>query len=135
KIIGIHSRIGPFITANIHVPVDTYRETWDRLAKGEEWGGGIFGPKVADVYMGVVLDFENKNAKIKTVSPNSPADKAGLKVDDVITQVDGKKITSQLEVTNLLMRHKANDEITLDVLRGEQSLSIKLKLEKRPTGF
>src|SRR6185295_2323319 len=31
RVIGIHSRIGMFITANIHVPVDTYRETWDRL--------------------------------------------------------------------------------------------------------
>jgi hypothetical protein len=37
KVIGIHSRIGPAITANFHVPVNTYRETWDRLAKGERW--------------------------------------------------------------------------------------------------
>jgi len=111
------------------VPVDSYRETWDRLAQGEELGGGIFAAKLPDIYIGVVLDFKDKNGKIKTVSPDSPAEKAGLRVDDVITQVDGKKITNQQELSNILMNRKANDEITLEVLRGENSLSIKLELE------
>jgi serine protease Do len=39
KVIGIHSRIGPSIAQNFHVPVDTYQATWDRLVKGEIWGG------------------------------------------------------------------------------------------------
>jgi S1-C subfamily serine protease len=40
RVIGIHSRIGgKEITENVHVPVDTFRQTWDRLAKGESWGG------------------------------------------------------------------------------------------------
>src|SRR5205807_1727365 len=37
KVVGIHSRIGAPLSANIHVPVDTYRDTWDRLVKGEVW--------------------------------------------------------------------------------------------------
>jgi serine protease Do len=134
KVIGIHSRIGPFITTNIHVPVDTYRETWDRLAASEEWGSGFLGGKQADVYMGVLLDFENKTGKIKLIAPASPAERAGLKIDDVITQIDGKSVASQEEVNNVLRRRKANDEVTLNVTRGEESLTIKLKLEKRPTG-
>jgi S1-C subfamily serine protease len=39
KVIGIHSRIGPALAQNFHVPVDTYTATWERLAKGESWGG------------------------------------------------------------------------------------------------
>src|SRR5262245_12340543 len=35
KVVGIHSRIGPTITFNIHVPVSTYRETWDDLVAGK----------------------------------------------------------------------------------------------------
>jgi serine protease Do len=135
KVIGIHSRIGPFITANIHVPVDTYRETWDKLAAAEEWGSGpFFGSKQADVYMGVMLEFDKKNGKIKVIAPNSPAERAGLKVDDVIAQIDGKAVASQDEVNSVLRRRRPNDEVTLQVLRGEESLTIKLKLEKRPTG-
>jgi len=42
RVIGIHSRIGGFaITENVHVPIDTYTETWDKLAKGDSWGGDL----------------------------------------------------------------------------------------------
>jgi S1-C subfamily serine protease len=44
KVVGIHSRIGGIITENIHVPVATYRDTFDKLAKGESWPkGGALG--------------------------------------------------------------------------------------------
>ena len=38
QVVGINSRIGSELTANIHVPINTYAETWDRLASAEEWG-------------------------------------------------------------------------------------------------
>src|SRR5690606_1520398 len=38
RVIAIHSRIGGPLTANIHVPVNVYKENWDRLAAGEAWG-------------------------------------------------------------------------------------------------
>src|ERR1700758_5501580 len=52
KVIGIHSRIGPAITANLHVPVNTYRDTWDDLANGETLGGPV-RPRTGQAYMGV----------------------------------------------------------------------------------
>src|SRR5207248_6192434 len=51
KVIGIHSRIGGAITANVHVPADTYTETWDRLVKGEALGGGAFA-RATDARLG-----------------------------------------------------------------------------------
>ena len=45
RVIGIHSRIGGGITQNMHVPVDTYRDTWKRgWSKASGWGGGIGRP-------------------------------------------------------------------------------------------
>jgi serine protease Do len=42
RVIGIHSRIGATaITENMHVPIDTYRLTWERLASSESWGGAL----------------------------------------------------------------------------------------------
>jgi serine protease Do len=138
KVIGIHSRIGPSMNLNMHVPVDTYRDTWDKLVKAEEWGTGLFGgrpkqppaPKV-DVYMGMQLDFnKDKAGKIKAIEANSPADKAGLKVDDIIAQIDGKSFADQVQLNDFLLKKRPNDEITLAVRRGEDNLTIKLKLEK-----
>src|SRR5262245_45630090 len=42
KVIGIHSRIGLPISFNIHVPVATYRDTWDELVAGKSWGDNRF---------------------------------------------------------------------------------------------
>ena len=39
KIIGINSRIGSTIRANLHAPIDAFTRGWDRMAKGEIWGG------------------------------------------------------------------------------------------------
>src|SRR5205807_4246056 len=67
RVIGIHSRIGGSITANLHVPVDTYRETWDRLVKGERWGGGIgrpVRPTQGEPFFGFRLDPDNKACTI-----------------------------------------------------------------------
>jgi serine protease Do len=133
KVIGIHSRIGNPITANIHVPVDTYRESWDRLAKGEVWGNTLFGSKTpSDAYLGVRRDPDSKDYRIEQVAENSPAEKAGLRVGDVLLAIDGTKILSTEDLTRFLSRRQPGAQVGLQVLRGAQTLDLKVTLIKRP---
>lgn len=61
RVIGIHSRIGGAITENVHVPVDTYRETYAKLAKGESWGGFLGQQVVVQTPGGkVILETDGK---------------------------------------------------------------------------
>lgn len=99
KVIGIHSRIGGTITQNMHVPVNTFRETWERLVKGESWGGR---QPQSEVYLGIKFYREGKDAKIQTVDDRSPAQEAGFKTDDVITKFEDKAITSIEELSSLV---------------------------------
>jgi len=133
RVIGIHSRIGPSITANIHVPVDTYHETWDRLVKGESWGGGIGTPPAVTVppFMGVQGDPESKEAKIVDIVPDGPAAKAGLKVNDVVLKFDGQKVGPYSELAALIRKKKPGDVVTLEVQRGSETMSFKVTLGKR----
>lgn len=59
RVIAIHSRIGGPTDMNLHVPVDVFHESWERLKKGEAWEDQIegrdsgavkqaFGPLVAN---------------------------------------------------------------------------------------
>ena len=132
KVIGVHSRIGGAITFNIHVPVDTYRDTWDRLVASETWGKAPFFSltRSADAYLGVRADAE---AKVLTVAPDSPAAKAGLKIDDVILQVDGKKITSFEELGQVLRGKRPGNQIAVHVRRGDATQVLNVTLGKRPT--
>jgi len=138
KVIGIHSRIGASIADNVHVPVDTYKETWDRLAKGEVWGGGLSGlfgggrPRPASkAWLGIAVEPDAKDCRISEVTKDSPAEKAGLKVDDVITKFDGKKVTVFEDLAAVIKDKKVGDKVDVDVKRGMEVMTLKVTLTKR----
>jgi serine protease Do len=132
RVIGIHSRIAGPLTANIHVPVDTYRDTWDKLAKGEAWGGGMFGfPAKGEPYLGVKGDPEAEGCKITEVVPNSPAAKAGLQVDDVVLRFAGQKINDFESLRARVLRSKPGQRVTLEIQRGEKTRNIEVVVGKR----
>jgi serine protease Do len=137
KVIGIHSRIEGPITGNVHVPVDTYKDTWDRLVQGETWGslfglGGGRRPAPGAAYLGVQLEEGDDACTIVEVREDSPAEKAGLKVGDVLVSLDGKKITQLDEVSGMLGKKKVGDEVTVIVLRDKKETTLKVKLGKAP---
>lgn len=128
KVIGIHSRIGGTLTANMHVPVNTYRDTWDRLAQGEEWGAlfGIGGP-----YIGVQGVADADAAKIAEVFPDGPAGKAGIKAGDIIIKFDGKDIPNFPALASHVGNKKAGDKVKVEVRRGEETIELELTIGKR----
>lgn len=74
---------------------------------------------------------DNKGAKVLNAGEETPAGKAGIKKDDVITAVNGKKIQSVDELKEELRSVKEGDSVTLDVLRGSDSKSIKITFPRK----
>jgi serine protease Do len=135
RVVGINSRIGNPLTANMHVPVNPFRDNWDKIAKAEVWGGtlgggGKFGK--GGLYLGIMTDPEAEGCVILSVTPGSPADKAGLKAKDVIRKFDDKEVTSGPMLPKLIQTKKAGDQVTLEIRRGEETLTIKVEIGKRP---
>jgi len=141
RVIGIHSRIGDSLRQNVHVPVDTYRDTWTQLARGEEFGGGqaLFkgagkgkGKANSDPYIGLKFDYDVKNCRILLVVPNSPADSAGVKADDVVTKINDTKIASREDLWSFMNTARPNQEITMEVQRGRESVSLHVTIGTKP---
>lgn len=65
---------------------------------------------------------------IRSVTKNGPADKAGLKQNDIITQIDGQNITNTKELTGLLQNKKVGDQMEIKVVRNGSEKKISLKL-------
>jgi serine protease Do len=65
------------------------------------------------------------------VTKNSPADKAGILAEDIITEVGGVKVNKEHSLVSLIQRYNVGDTLALRVLRGEESLLIKVTLEER----
>lgn len=135
RVIGIHSRIGGKVSSNLHVPIDTYRETWGELAAGKVWGNTTiplfdFG-KPAEAYLGVRATPDKKALKIEAVTAGSPAEKAGLKANDVILKIDNQPVATNDELGALLKGRRPGAQITVNVQRGTEMIAINVTLGKR----
>jgi serine protease Do len=69
---------------------------------------------------------------ISDISPGGPADKAGIKIQDVVLSVDGVAISSLPEFAQTLYLHKTGDHAALEILRGADRLKISVGLAERP---
>lgn len=87
-------------------------------------------------YLGVsVLDRNDGGlgAMIAEVSPRSPADIAGMKVDDVVIEADGSPVDGQPALVAAIRDKSPGDTIKIDVLRDGERLTLSAKLVERPT--
>jgi putative serine protease PepD len=101
----------------------------------------IAGKKVQHSYVGVFLSSMSEGgARIATqeengqppIAPGSPAAKAGLQAGDLITAVNGKKITSTDQFIATVFQDDPGQTITLTVKRDDQTKQIKVTLGTRP---
>lgn len=67
----------------------------------------------------------------KAVLPNSPAEKAGVKENDIILEIDGEKITSENGLTDILQRKKIGQKINLKILREGREIFLEALLEEK----
>ena len=76
------------------------------------------------IYMFVGKDFTP--AKIEEVTVESPAEKAGLKKNDLILSIDGNKVESILEVSTFIGT-STKDKIRIQVLRNQEKIILEAK--------
>lgn len=98
--------------------------------------------KVKRPYIGIGgLDLDEQTAEsnnlvkgiyVKSIENFSSAEKAGLKVGDVIIEADGKSISTMDELNEIKNSHQIGDEMTLKVNRDGKEVEIKLTLGEQP---
>ncbi|MBI2465553.1 trypsin-like peptidase domain-containing protein [Candidatus Shapirobacteria bacterium] len=72
-------------------------------------------------------------AYVKSIVEGSPAEVAGLKVGDIIVEMEGKKLVDEknASLANMINRKKIGDMVSLKVWREDKELAFSVKLEKR----
>jgi len=64
------------------------------------------------------------------VVSGSPADKAGLKVGDVIVAYDGNAVSSTYSLLGYVRASVLNDKVTLTIVRGGKTMDVEVTLDK-----
>ena len=75
---------------------------------------------------------EKEGALISQVYSGSPAERVGLKVGDVVIEVDGVKIKSSQDVVHEVLKKKVGQKVNLVILRGGKRLEISVTTAQMP---
>ena len=67
--------------------------------------------------------------RLTVVDDNSPASKAGLKVGDLVLKVDGREVKVYASFLRWVAEAEPGETLNLEVKRGDQVLSLEVKLE------
>jgi len=134
ELIGIHSRVGASREESMHVPIREFQAHWDELKEGKFIGEGGFAQKSkpGSGFLGVVIEESDEGGlKVAEIWEDGVADKAGLKVGDLIIEIEGEKATKEL-MTNKLAESGAGDKLKLKWKSGAETKEETIKLGERP---
>ncbi len=157
EVIGINEQIATQSGGNeglgFAVPINTAKNVIEQLKSSGKvtyaWLG-IQGQSItSDVAGALGLKVDN-GVLIAAVTQGSPAEKAGLKGGsqqsqlqgqtlvgggDIITAIDGEKVSGMDDLISIINQHKPGDTVTLTVLSGTSTKDVDVTLTERPANL
>jgi putative serine protease PepD len=148
EIIGINAQIqtsdngsggqGGNIGIGFAIPVNILKLVYPSLIQSGTYTWPYLGVASTDGSIASQLDPNQlqapQGAFITDVVPSGPAAQGGLQPNDVVTAIDGQKVTSFEDLLGYIAYHKPGDTVTLTVTRGGQQQDLKVTLGERPKG-
>ncbi len=135
ELIGINSQIlspsGGNIGIGFSIPSNMAKSVMAQLLKDGKVHRGMLGVGIQDVTSELAENFGLKEVRgviINSVTPNSPAAKAGLKQGDVIVSLNGTNIGDGNELRNRVSETAPNTEVTIGFLREGKEQTAKVTL-------
>lgn len=142
QLVGINSAIASRSGGNdgigFAIPINLAKRIMTDLVEDGEVSRGYLGMYTAgevDQTMARALGLDNvRGIIVGKVEENGPADKAGLKEQDVIVNLNNKEIRNWDSFRTSIASLKPGDKITLGIIRDEENMDIDVTLGKRDTG-
>lgn len=130
--VALGSPAGYEQAAGYAIPIDaTFRRVIDTLKQGREVEYGFLGVRPANLRAQEMVQ-GRRGVRVQNVVPGTPADRFGLRPDDVITAVSGKPIDGSDSLMLEVGRMPAETQARFTVLRGGQQLEVPVTLAKYP---
>jgi serine protease Do len=145
EVIGINSQIatlsGAYNGISFAVPIDEVMRVSDQIRKTGKVTRGRLGVQISEVTTDVAESLglgRARGAEVAMVEPGGPADKAGVKVGDIILKFNGKEIDRSSDLPRLVGGSAVGSRATVTVWRRGSQLDlpvtiVELQEEKSPT--
>jgi S1-C subfamily serine protease len=152
RVVGINSQIATgggqgSVGIGFAVPINTAKKLLPDLKAGETIERAYLGVQMQGVSKQLAEDLNlpvDHGALIASVTPDGPAEKAGLRGGrtetaeginaggDLIVAIDGKEMRDEEAVATEIAAHKPGDEVEIEYYRGDDKKTVSVELTKRP---
>ena len=125
EVIGINTliRSGPGAGLSFAIPINKAKEIAYQLLKN----GKVIHPMI-----GISLIEESNSerkfnvVKVGYIVPNSPAEKSGIKIDDILIKVGNKNIETASDVIDQISKNGIKKQVNILIKRGDKFIKIKV---------
>jgi len=133
---AIFSRSGGYMGIGFAIPINMAKQIRDQLVKHGKVTRGRLGVYIQDLTRELADSFgldKNKGILVAQVIKDSPAEKAGLKRGDVITELEGHPVGKVAEFRNKIALTTPGTSLTLTIVRGGDEQKIKVVIGELET--
>jgi serine protease Do len=127
----IYSRTGGYQGVSFAIPMETALKVKDQIVATGKASHARLGVTIQDVNQTLAESFhldKPQGALISSVQPDGPADKAGLRVGDVIQQLNGKDVIASGDLPALIGQSLPGEKVQLGIWRKGHAQELKAQL-------
>ena len=137
KVVGINGAIystsGGNMGIGFAIPSNTAKFVMDQLISKGKVVRGYLGLMPTDITP-VLADKlgAKQGALVESMDKDSPAEKAGIKVKDIITKVNAKQVTNAVALRTIVQAIAPETEVKLTLIRDKKEMTLNVKLGEAP---
>jgi len=131
ELVGINSAIisrsGGNIGIGFAIPVNMARSIMEQLISFGSVSRGLLGVSINDVSPEVAATYglhDNSGALVMAVSPDSSAERAGIRIDDVIVSVNGTHVRDSGSLRNTIGLLRPGDQVKVGLIRDGKEMNV-----------
>ena len=118
------------------IPINTAKQVMESILTSGSVTRGWIGVEPQnlskDLAESVSIPKDTTGVLISGVLEGGPADKAGMKPGDVLTQVNGQAVSDVVTLLNRIAQTSPGDEAKINLLRKGKQMSLTVQVGKRP---
>lgn len=142
NVIGVNTAIfsqnGGSVGIGFAIPSNLVKTVKDSIISNGSFQRAYIGAQISNITDDILKNLHLKSTNgiyVAKVVPNGPADKAGLKANDIITKINNKEITSAGALIGEIAAKKIGETVNLEIIRNNETIKISLQVQSAPRQY
>ncbi len=111
------------------IPIKIVKQSLDEFNKTGQFNRPFLGVSYVLISRNAaIMNDLPEGALVRDIVSGSAADRAGVKIDDIITKIDGQKLTTENTLATIVAKKKVGDSVSLTVWRDSKTIDLKASL-------